>query len=139
MHLQPAEQTGLIPFQEEPLCSGRERNTVNKAAPLPSRAPIGPAARALGSGGAESCLSVHSLLPHKPKLASATFGSPVLFSSKCWAAWEVTGRGTLCSAAAHSINLMRIFHKADGKIAIFCCLINTISKAENVQSRQVFF
>jgi len=35
---------------------------------------------------------------------------------------------------------MRIFffYKADGKIAIFCCLINTISKAENVQSRQVF-
>lgn len=28
--------------------------------------------------------------------------------------------------------------RADGKIAVFCCLINAISKAENVQSRQVF-
>lgn len=94
-----------------------------------------------GLGGAGGCPSVHPPPPHEPELATAPFGSPIPCSSKGWADGEAAVRGTLCSAAAHSINLMRIFffffYEADGKIAIFCCLINTISKAENVQSCQV--
>lgn len=118
------EQTPLVPSQAEAQQEGVCRkgmdpllhSTMSKAVLTPclQRQRIcgcpGVASGLGGAGGCLSvCLSVHPLPPHEPELATVPFGSSIPCSSKCRANGEAAARGTLCSAAAHSINLMRIF------------------------------
>lgn len=105
-HFHPAELTPSQGCVQEGGC------TMSKAVLTPCLQPQGISrspGMTSGLGGAGGCLSVHPLPPHELELATAPLGSLIPCSSKCWANGEVAARGTLCSAAAHSINLMRIF------------------------------